>query len=50
MERCLNKEGVWFEQQKYEQAEASYQQLIAQQHAGLRVEVSERPHSMEYVC
>lgn len=40
MEQCLSKERVWFDQQRYEKAEASYQRVLAERHAGLRVEVS----------
>lgn len=39
-EQCLSKERVWFDQQRYEKAEASYQRVLAERHVGLRVEVS----------
>lgn len=40
MEQCLSKERIWFDQQRYEKAEASYQRVLGERHAGLRVEVS----------
>ena len=40
MEQCLSKERVWFDQQRYEQAEGSYQRVLAERHAGLCVQVS----------
>lgn len=36
---CLVKESVWLDQHKFEEAEAKYQQILAQRHSGLRVEV-----------
>ena len=39
MESCLSQERVWFDQQRYEQAEASYQKILVERHTGLCIEV-----------
>jgi len=39
VELCVAQEGIWFDQNKYEEAEARYQEIVADRHAGLRVEV-----------
>jgi len=36
---CVAKESVWFDQGKYEGAETRYQEVVAQRHTGLRIEV-----------
>ena len=39
VELCMAQESVWFDQMKYEDAEARYQEIVADRHAGLHVEV-----------
>ena len=38
-EKSLLRESVWFDQAKFETAEARYQQVIAERHSALKVEV-----------
>ena len=37
----MSQENVWFDQMKYEDAEARYQEIVADRHAGLHVEVGD---------
>ena len=37
----MAQESVWFDQMKYEDAEARYQEIVADCHAGLHVEVGD---------
>ena len=39
VELCMAQESVWFDQTKYDDAEARYQEIVADRHAGLHVEV-----------
>lgn len=41
VEVCMSQESVWFDQMKYEDAEARYQEIVADRHAGLHVEVGD---------
>ena len=41
VEVCMSQENVWFDQMKYEDAEARYQEIVADRHAGLHVEVGD---------
>ena len=42
VELCVAQEGIWFDQSKYEEAEARYEEIVADRHVGLRVEVGGR--------